>query len=209
VSETFDDKLQKIQQYEQTVLDSCKLFLHDGAPMMVMDFTLVAAAKRTLSLASGFRTHMKDRNFTCAAALLRLQLDTCLRLFAGSLSSAGPGKYFQDMFDGKPVDRMKDIHGQRLTDSYLAKRLNEKYPWVESVYKNLCDFVHLSNRHIFTTMSGLNDAERTVHLSITASDPKRSDADYFESLEAFLSCMKVTVVLIRSWHKAKVSPKAA
>lgn len=205
----FDEKLGKIEQYETTVLESCKEIFQAGAPIMMVDLTLLAAAKRTLALSSGFRLHMRQHNFTCAAALMRMQLDTALRLYAGSLMAEGPAQYFQDVFDGKPVDRMKDAHGQRLTDSYLAKRLNEKYPWVQSVYKNLCDVAHLSNRHIFSTMSKLNDEERSFELSIMPSDPERPDEHYFEILDAFLSCMKVNVVLIRSWLKAKVPPKAA
>jgi hypothetical protein len=131
MAESFDDKLAKIEQCDAAVLDSFKGVMQTGGPIYVMDFTLIAAGKRTLSLSAGFRSHMKDRNFTCAAALLRMQLDTALRLFAGTLHAAGPEAYFQSIFEGKPVDRMKDVHGNRLTDSYLAKRLNEQHGWVE------------------------------------------------------------------------------
>ncbi len=104
---------------------------------------------------------------------------------------------------------MKDVRGQRLTDSFLAKRLNEKYPWVLSVYKNLYDIVHLSNRHIFNTMSKLDEQDRSFELYIHASDTHRPDADYFEMLDAFLSCRKANVALVRSWIKVGVPPEAA
>jgi hypothetical protein len=152
---------------------------------------------------------MKERNFTCAAALLRLQLDTALRLFAGTRHAGGPEAYFQAIFDGKPVDRMKDIHGNRLTDSYLAKRLTEKHGWVERVYKELCDFVHLSNRHFFTSITKLDDQERTFHFVVSAADPPRPDEDYFEVLDGFLACKKLTLALLRMWQMTKAPPKAA
>lgn len=209
MAETFDEKLALIEQGDKAVLETLMTGMQNGGPIYVMDFTLIAAGKRTLALSAGFRGHMKERNFTCAAALLRLQLDTALRLFAGTLHAAGPEAYFQAIFDGKPVDRMKDAHGNRLTDSYIAKRLSEQHGWVQRVYKELCDFVHLSNRHFFTSIAQLNDEDRTFHLSISAADPKRPDTDYFEVLDAYFSCMKLTLALLHMWQMTKAPTKAA
>jgi hypothetical protein len=167
----------------------------------VSDLVIFGALKRTLALSGGFRRHIRDRNFTCAAALLRLQLDTALRLFAGSLFD-NPEEYADAVFRGQRVDRLKDKYGKKLTDSYLADKLSEPYPWVKRVYVNLCEFVHFSNRHFFSSVAKLNDADRTFHLHISAEDAPRPDSDYFEIVEGYYETIRVTITLAAGWHEA-------
>jgi hypothetical protein len=84
--------------------------------LYISDFIIIGALKRTLALSDGFRGHIRNRNFTCAGALLRLQLDTALRLYAANLSASSQ-KYAEAVFKGERVDRLKDKDGKRLTDS--------------------------------------------------------------------------------------------
>jgi hypothetical protein len=201
VSETLEAKLASIERGDEELRQYfCRLIKADSS-IYVSDFIILGALKRTLALSGGFRTHIRDRNFTCAGALLRLQLDTALRLYASSFFK-NTEEYAQAVFEGKRVDKLRDQHGKRLTDSYLAGKLSEHYPWVKSVYENLCEFIHFSNRHIFSSIAKLNDADRTFHIQISAEDPPRPDSDYFEIVEAFYQIMRITLLMAAGWHKA-------
>jgi hypothetical protein len=133
VPETLEEKLAKIERGENQILKIFPQFIQPGDDMHVSDMVLLGIIKRTLALSGGFRGHIQNKNFTCAAALLRMQMDTALRVFAATLYSS-PEQYAMAVFDGQQVDRLRDRNGNRMTDSYLAKKLSELHPWVERVY---------------------------------------------------------------------------
>lgn len=196
------DRLEKIERSENELLRYFADKIKEGADIYIADFVLLASVKRTLALSSGFRTLIEARNFTSAAALLRLQLDTALRLYAATLYSH-PENYARAVFDGKRVDKLKDRNGNRLTDSYLAQKLSERYPWVQRVYQDLCDFIHFSNRHLFTSISKIDEQDKTVHLLISAKDPPKPDEAYFEVLDSYYDVLKLTGSLAGGWLLAK------
>jgi hypothetical protein len=202
VANTIKDKLARIERAEGELLKFFAGKIKAGVDIYIADFILIASLKRTLALSAGFRSLIEVRNFTSAAALLRLQLDTALRLHAATLYSH-PEEYAKAVFDGKPVDKLKSRDGNRLTDSYLAKTLSEKHPWVEQVYKDLCDFVHFSNRHFFTSIGKVDEREHTVHMLISAQDPPKPDEAYFEVLDTYYDVMKLTGTLAGGWLLAK------
>ena len=201
MSETLEQKLAKIEETDEVLRQHFGREMQKDPSIYVSDLVLFGALKRTLALSDGFRGHIRNRNFTCAAALSRLQLDTALRLYAGSLYG-NTEEYAEAVFQGKRVDKLKDKRGRKLSDSYLADKLSELYPWVKRVYENLCEFVHLSNRHFFTSVASLNDADRSLKLELSAKDVPRPDSDYFEIVEGFLEAMRVTITLAAEWHKA-------
>jgi len=84
----------------------------------------------------------------------------------------------------------------------LADKLSEQYPWVKRMYENLCDFVHLSNRHFFTSVASLNEADHSFKFLISAKDAPRPDSDYFEIVEGFLEAMRITLIIAAGWHQA-------
>jgi hypothetical protein len=202
MSETLEEKLAKIERADAEMRQYFMRAMKADTSMYVSDFIILGALKRTLALSAGFRGHIRDRNFTCAAALTRLQLDTALRLYAGSLYKDSE-EYARAVLEGKRIDKLKDKHGKKLTDSYLAEKLSEKYPWVKKVYETLCDFIHLSNRHFFTSIAKTSDADRTFQLQISAQDTPRPDSDYFEIVEGFYETMRITSTIAAGWHHAR------
>jgi hypothetical protein len=202
LAETIEEKIAKIEATESAIIKQCEQWMRVGDDLYISDFILVGVVKRTLALADGFRTHIAARNFTCAAALVRMQLDTAMRVFAARLVSDSEA-YAKAVFHGERVDKLKDRHGKRLTDSYLVKRLNERHPWVEGVYRDASGLIHFSNRHIFASIAKLSEADRTVHYLVSAKDPPRPDEDYFEVIEAYFESMKLTMGLAHGWQSTK------
>ncbi len=202
MAESLDDKLAKIEGGERTLLQMCAHSMPAGGNMYHSDLFLLGVAKRTVALADGFRAQIAARNFICAATLLRAHLDTALRL-SGATLVADPEAYADAVFSGEQVDRRKDRDGNRLTDSYLAKKLSENQPWVQNVYKELCKFGHFTSRHIFASTAKLNDENRTVHFQVSAKDPPRPDSDYFEVVDAFHDTMRIIFTFAAAWQTAK------
>lgn len=206
--ETLEEKLAKIERGDASLLKMFQQWIRPGADMHLSDMFLIGVIKRTLALSQGFRTHIKDRNFTCAAALVRMQLDTALRVYASTLVKS-PEAYAKAVIHGEAIDKMKDRDGKRLTDGYLASKLNEEYSWVSGVYKELCNLVHFTSRHIFAGAATVDDETRTVHFQISAQDPPRPDEDYFEVVDTYYETMRVTGLLANSWQTAKQMQKAS
>lgn len=77
----------------------------------------------------------------------------------------------------------------------------EEFPWVENVYKETSGFVHLSERHIFSSIAKTDDASRTVQFVISAEDPERRDEDYFEILDCFFEATKMAGTIILGYVK--------
>jgi hypothetical protein len=84
----------------------------------------------------------------------------------------------------------------------LAAKLSERYPWVKEVYKNLCDFVHFSYRHIFASFVKFSDTDGSFHIQISAKDAPRPDSDYFEIVEGYYETMRITLIIAAEWHQA-------
>jgi hypothetical protein len=201
MSETLQEKLTQIEQADEVLRQHFAREMQKDPSIYVSDLVIFGALKRTLALSDGSRGHIRSRNFTCAAALTRLQLDTALRLYAADLHG-NTEEYAREVLHGERVDKLKDKRGKRLTDSYLADKLSEQYPWVKRMYENLCDFVHLSNRHFFTSIASLNDTDRSFTFQLSAKDVPRPEGDYFEIVEGFLEAMRLTITLAAGWHQA-------
>jgi hypothetical protein len=58
------------------------------------------------------------------------------------------------------------------------------------------------HRHIFTSMTRADDTTRTVSFQVSAKDPPRPDADYFEIVEGFFETMRITGLLMAGLAQA-------
>lgn len=202
MAETLEDKLKKIERLEQEILRKLSAQILPGSNMFASHMLLIGAAKRTVSLGDGFRMLVRARNFPCAAPIVRLQIDTALRLFAGTLVDDSEA-FASSVLGDERIDKMKDRDGNRLRDAYLLEKLGVLYPWVPDVYRVTSGLVHFSGRHIFAGAHSLDDASRTVHFLVGAKDPERADEDYFEMVDCFLEAMRITGLLTLGWAHSR------
>lgn len=111
----------------------------------------IAILNRTINLNRGFITLIKDSNYIAAAPLVRLNLDSLLRLFASTQVEFDYETFAQKVRKGEKISNMKDKKdGIKLKDFVLVKRLKEikGLSWVGNVYDVGSGFVHLSKNHI-------------------------------------------------------------
>jgi hypothetical protein len=205
---SFEKRLQRIEQIEDEILRKASELMQDGRGVFHPDLFVFGATKRVLALAAGFRTLVGERNFTCCAGLLRMQIDTAARVNALKLVS-DMHALCEAVFSGKRFDKQKDKDGHLLRDSHLVAKLAEEFPWVTNVYKETSGFIHLSERHIFSSIASTDDASRTVRFSISTAEPERPDEAYFEILDGFFEATKMAGTIILGYVEYRGMIEAA
>ena len=139
---------------------------------------------------------LKDKNSLCALALVRMQLDNSLRLYAGFFS-VDKVKFSEDVLSGKHIRKMKADDNQLMTDNYLARRVSEINPWVINVYKKTSGYIHFSEEHIKAALrhkGGVN-----FELLIGPNDLDREDVDFLEPLQCFTHVTMMIKVQLEDW----------
>ena len=206
-SEAIAAALSDIEKDETAMLDRALALIraYDGA-VYGFDLLVNAAMNRSLAVSTGFRTLIRDRNMICAGTLLRLQLDTALRLFAGFIVE-DPHDFALEVLKGAHIRRLKDQTGEFMTDRYLVTQLEEKYPGVKSVYEKTSAYVHLSDVHISSTFDGANREKGAIGIKISASDKQYPDTVYLDAISAFRSVTLILSSYVDGWHYTKTNPE--
>jgi hypothetical protein len=159
------------------------------------DFFIFGALRRTLAQARGFRNLIEARNFPCAAAILRLQIDTAIRVNALSPVD-DPDATCKAVLDGEQFNRLMDRDGKKMADGYLRGKLAETHPWISPVYERTSGFVHLSGRHFEVSIARTDEATRMAYFQISGHDPQRPDDTYFEAVDAFFEATRLAGMLM-------------
>jgi hypothetical protein len=176
----------------------------DGGKIFGLDLLAQAAFKRSMSLCSGFSCLVRNKNYLCAATLVRLQLDTCLRFFAAFIVE-NPHNFAKNIMDGVPVRKLKDRSGRPMTDRYLVETLGKKYEWMPRVYEATSGFVHLSERHMFAIWE--STADGGLGTIIGPTDDHFEDKLWVELADAFLACTDALFEYLQGWTLTKQNPK--
>lgn len=177
----------------------------DGGAVYPVDLLSYAVIHRSINLVQGFAYLIEKRNFICAAPLLRLQLDNCLRFSAVFLVS-DCHEFATQVLKGRPVRRMKDKSGALMNDSYLVKKLAVDHPWVERVYTRTSGYIHLSETHFYNTLIPQTQAaqEKGVQaFHIGPGDSFETDEVYEEATEAFVETTRVLMKYLIGWVQTK------
>ena len=173
-----------------------------GHPVLLPDLVIHAALQRSTHLIDGFIALVEARNAFAAMPLIRLQLDSVLRIIACDLARE-PQKVLIALLQGKELRRLKAREeGRQLNDAYLRSKLAEVFPWVDEVYELTSGYVHLSRPHMVYPVQSLSD-EGTLSLLL------RRDSRYWEDdqlVRAVRVFGEVTVTLfkvITAWRERK------
>jgi hypothetical protein len=195
-------RIERIDTLERWLVRKAAPLIQADSTLTHADFFVFGAFRRTLAQAMGFRMLVEQRNFPCAAAILRVQIDTAMRLNALLLVD----DYIEtcrQVLDGARFNRLSDAAGKRMTDGYLRGKLAQDHPWVNRVYERTSDFVHLSGQHFYTSIDRSDNATRTVNFSISGTDPERPEETYFEVVDTFLEATKLVGLLTLGYLNAR------
>lgn len=165
-----------------------------GSKISDIDWYVIAAMKKTASLAHAFCTLIRAKNALTSAALIRMQLDTGLRVFGlsriGDLDAAG----LHLMNDGK-YTALRARSGEWLSDKYLHTELDKAYPGLSEVYNNTSAFVHLSSAHIKTVLTP-RDGTSVLYFDLKGTDDRLSEEWIAEAVDAFQQATDLAIELI-------------
>lgn len=191
-----EQALANLVRAETELLD---LYQHHmiNRPFGYQDMYLLGIARRALANSQAFKKCVEDRNGLVAAALVRLQLDTVLRLYA-LYWVADPEDFAARVFAGEQVDRIKAADGKQMKDRYLIDKIKDRNPWAEAVYKNTSGLIHFSDRHIHSAIRLIGD-DGDAQFFLGPINPEHTFAKFQELLEAFFHCTGMIVVAAGDW----------
>lgn len=166
---------------------------------------IVAALNRSLFLVDGFGNLIRD-NYICAAPITRLQFDSVLRFSALSLV-ADMEDFATRVASGEKFRKLRDRDGQPMTDAYLVKKLNERFPGMDQHYEDGCGYVHFSKAHLFHIQSRTADGGLRIEVGREAGveEQHRKDAIFLMDqstrmllifMEAYLQQKDPSIVLL-------------
>ncbi len=189
-----DVSFKTIDCKKKMLLQKMCLAFPAGSPMHFIHLIYAGVCDRTLSNISGFMLLVEDDNFLCAATILRMQIDTAMRLNA-FYCVENSNDLAEEIFKGNRFGDICDKDNKKMKDWYLRKKLEVKYPWVKRVYEESSGAVHLSNRHIFMAAKTGNAGEDILELNITGRSDRLPD-DYSELVAAFDASLEMTCELL-------------
>lgn len=138
--------LTSFREEHSEMLDRC---LKCGTtPNDPRDHLIAAALWRSTALIEGFLLLVDTKNRFAAVPLIRLQLDSAMRIHACS-RVANPQDFVRHMLEGGEPKKFSQHDGEQLSDSFLHKQLTEQYPTTSDLYKDTNGYIHLSNHHLF------------------------------------------------------------
>jgi hypothetical protein len=179
-----------------------KILSADQGSLFPFDLVVIGIIKRSLSLTSAFLLLVNEFNMIASRALLRMHIDTVLRLSAFWLVK-DPHELAHQVIKGKQINHMKDKKGQIMTDSYLANNLSRNYNWIKKVYRYTSGYIHFSERHLFDPISELDDKTRTIRYLINDKDYKFPEFSWLELIECFINCSKIMTTYLEGYRLVK------
>lgn len=124
--EVMIDALKKSERdYSVTVANAYRTRLQ----LTRADFFSLGVARRATALSAGFRAMVDQRNSLCALPIVRMQLDTALRLYAGFFAP-DHREFCRRVMAGDRINRMKADDGQKMNDKYLCRWAAQRNPWM-------------------------------------------------------------------------------
>lgn len=165
------------------------------------DLLAISVLNRSVALLNGFCDLIEKKNFVSAAPLIRLQLDNLLRFHAGWLVDK-PHDFAMKILSGTKVSNIHDRHEEKMSDRYLVSKISEEYPHLKKVYDETSGFIHLSDKHIFSSLGEVeNDGKFSMKVSITDSYVRNED--YIAAIKGFAEITGILFRYLKGWALTK------
>jgi hypothetical protein len=127
--------------------------INSPVPEIPIEVLMAVALQRSRDLLQAYTAMAGQRNITAASAIIRMQLDSVMRVNACFLVE-DPLALWQLLKEGKPWSRLRSSEGRELRDVYLHEKLSERFPWASELYDRMSGFIHLSRPHLEAATSG-------------------------------------------------------
>nr|WP_315142343.1 hypothetical protein [uncultured Flavobacterium sp.] len=147
------------------------------------DLFYISIINRTVNLNSAFTLLMRNNNFIAAAPLVRINLDSVLRMYASNISVFNRNEFATKVIGGMPINKIKSRESskQLLSDRFLVNEISKvkNMEWVNQIYNTGNSFVHFSDNLIFSSQKIQNFEDRIIHTTIGIHDNFIEENDKF------------------------------
>lgn len=160
-------------------------FFEDGT--LYCDYLFFASSvDKCMRLIDGEVLMLESRNLPCAEALLRMQIDICMRVFAAFIA-ADREEFFDSYLHQKSIRKLKDKHGIEMHDGYLKEKLGEYDRELPNVYNTTSGSVHFSTDATIMMGQPVDEPNSlyNVRLNIGCEPDERWNSSLVECCVAF------------------------
>ncbi len=194
----------RLKDFIQEILDVGKEMLSAaGGKFYIPDMFFVGVLDRSINLIDAIVVLTSRWNFVAAGPLIRLHLDTLLRL-SYLRTTENHDTFILQILEGKQVNRIKDEKGRNLTDTRLCDYARSIFPQVDNVYKEASRLIHFSDKHVFTCIEALDETDRIAGFSIGKGLSRWSEKDILSLLECTTAITEVILAIMRGWILQKI-----
>lgn len=188
-----------ITHYEKETLEITKAVL--GKNMITTDFSYIGFLDRSIHLARGFKLMLENRNLSCCGAILRLSIDNCLRLYAINIADDRES-VINTILTGGKIGNLKDKQGNKMTDAYLNKQLEQQDPLISRVYKEASGFIHFSDKAVYQSCLECDDSGR-IKFQIGCELPDKFNETLIECAIAYIHFYRMFLSMMCSVAELK------
>lgn len=171
-----------------------------GETLFKEDLFFCAALDRNVQLSEGFINLLQQRNLSCVGALLRLQMDNCMRTYAAFIAS-NKNAVIDCIIHGKKIRDLVDIDGKKMTDAHLKKKMSAFNTSFPNVYDKASAYVHFSDMAFNQTVVGCND--NIIEWQIGQALQERFNPLLLEAADAFIHFTKIHYKMLQAVVESK------
>lgn len=135
---TLEEISKEFETIGRELFEACK------GQLFPADAIFLASCNRALQVLHGFTLIINNGGYSCGVALLRLQLDSVLRLY-GITITKDPHETANKIISGEKLSKIKDNSGKQLSDGHLVSLLTKQNSWLKHVYSLCSGYIHLSD----------------------------------------------------------------
>ena len=163
-----------------------------GENLLKEDLCLCAMLDRSMRLTDGFIPMIEERNLTCAGALLRLQMDNCLRLFALFIAN-DRDEAVDCIIDGGIFNSLRDKDGNQMRDRYD--------PGFSDIYTQASGFIHFSSKAFYQSVHPQKNYE--ISFQVGGESSTKINPFLLECIGAYIHYIKLLYRLMNNIAESK------
>lgn len=171
-----------------------------GESLLKEDLFFCASADRCLNLIDGVTDMLRKRNLTCVGALLRLQMDNCMRSYAAFIAK-DKDAVIDCIISGDPINKYLSKDGAKMTDGYLKGELSKIDTRFADVYNQASGYIHLSAKAFYQTVVKVEN--NSIEWQIGRELPEKRNPVLVEATDAFIHFVKLHFRMLEGVVKSK------
>lgn len=163
-----------------------------------VDLFYIGIIDRTLQLTQAFRYLVSQTNYTTSGAILRLHLDSLLKLAYVSQAEDSTAIVLQ-IIEGVDFRRLKDSQNRPLTDANLLYYVERFLPKVRKLYKDTSGLIHFSEKFLFSRFIPENEDEHPPKWIYQEEDESWPKDTIQSLLNNYIEISNTILVLMDDW----------